>query len=176
MYFLFFCKNEDKGIIFVLFAFLTALSLSIIFSQLLMYWTKVFPYLLYIRNAWHLLWLTRVLFAKLVGRSDIVSWCHDFRSLSFLGRKCHQSVGSVLCNSAVCGATSDSWGPWRDYGPSDAWQMLQVLFGTWTVRQSCWIVGCWQTGNAAQPSIFGVSVFYRVAWYVILKRFLIECR
>ena len=46
-----FCKNKDKGIIFVLFAFFTALSLSIIFSQLLLYWTKVFPYLLYIRNA-----------------------------------------------------------------------------------------------------------------------------
>ena len=59
--------------------------------------------------------------------------------------------------------------------------MLKVLFGTRTVRQSCWTAGCWQEGDfliplshpllrcTTHPGIyvpcsFGTSVSYRLSW------------
>ena len=59
--------------------------------------------------------------------------------------------------------------------------MLKVLFGTRTVRQSCWTSGCWQEGDFliplphpllrctthplfCVPCSFGTSVSYRLSW------------
>ena len=65
--------------------------------------------------------------------------------------------------------------------------MLKVLFGTRTVRQSCWTSGCWQEGDFliplphpllrctthpvfCVPCSFGTSVSYRLSCMIIVSR------